>query len=92
MNKFEELCAELDNLDVPYRKAFNNSEKGHYAIFVGGAREGSMRYATVAYCAEVDVFSYHVVAGRAHSIKITKSEEEVLARVARFYFEEYEDV
>jgi len=92
MNKFEDLCAELDSLDIPYKTAFNNAEDNHYAIFVGDTTEGSTYYAVVAYCAEADVFSYHVVAGRCHSVKITNSRDEVRTRIVRFYYEEYENV
>lgn len=92
MNKFEELCAELDNLDIVYQLSPNSGINGGYAMFIGDSRQYSSCYMLIAYNEEVDVFSYHVVINNRHGTKITKSKEELLVRVARFYFEEYLDV
>lgn len=91
MNKFEDLCAELDNLDIVYKTSSNNGTDGEYAMLVGDGKYGSACYMAIAYSEGIDTFSYYLVNGRCHSIKITKSEEEVLTRVARFYFEVYEE-
>ena len=61
-------------------------------MFLGDSKRGSSYYMIIAYNEEIDAFSYNIVIDGRHGVKITKSEEEVLARVARFYFEEYEDV
>ena len=92
MNKFEELCAELDNLYIIYNLSPFNGVNGGYAMFLGDSKRGSSCYMIIAYNEEIDAFSYNIVIDGRHGVKITKSEEEVLARVARFYFEEYEDV
>ena len=97
MNKFEDLCAELDNLDIVYQLSPNSGINGEYALFIGDSRRGSSCrvsycYMIIAYNEEIDAFSYNIVIDRRHGVKITKSKEEVLARVARFYFEEYENV
>lgn len=97
MNKFEELRAELDSLDIVYQLSPNSGINGEYAMFIGNSRrDSSCRdfycYMIVAYNEEIDAFSYNIVINGRNGVKITKSKEEVLARVARFYFEEYEDV
>lgn len=92
MNKFEKLCVELDSLDIIYNLSPLNGVNDGYAMFLGDSRRGSSCYMIVAYNKEIDVFSYNIVIDGRHGVKITKSEEKVLARVARFYFEEYEDV
>lgn len=92
MNKFEELRAELDNLDIIYNLSPLNGVDSEYAMFLGDSRRGSSCYMIVAYNEEIDVFSYNIVIDGRHGVKITKSEEEVLVRVARFYFEGYENV
>lgn len=92
MNKFEELRAELDNLDIIYNLSPLNGVDREYAMFLGDSRRGSSCYMIVAYNEEIDVFSYNIVIDGRHGVKITKSEEKVLAQVARFYFEGYENV
>lgn len=91
-NRFEELCAELANMDVPYRTASNSNTDGHYAMLIGDGKRGSNCYMVVAYCADLNVFSYYIINNGYHGIKITKSEEEMVARVARFYYEVYAEV
>lgn len=51
MNKFKELCAELNRLDIPYKTTVNNAKDGHYAMLVDNTKEGSTRYMAVADCA-----------------------------------------
>lgn len=92
MNKFEDLRAELDNLDIVYQLSPNSGINGEYALFIGDSRRGSSCYMIIAYNEEIDAFSYNIVIDGRHGVKITKSKEEVLARVARFYFEGYENV
>lgn len=92
MNKFEELRAKLDSLDIVYQLSPNSGINGEYAMFIGDSRRGSSCYMIIAYNEEIGAFSYNIVIDGRHGVKITKSEEKVLTQVARFYFEEYEDV
>lgn len=76
MNKFEELCAELDELDIDY------TEYGDNCLVVD--REISTRM-TVLYDKDNDIFAYYIHNETHETIGVANTTAELLIYLVRYY-------